>query len=461
MREQEAAPTAQGFFRWGVFLAMQAVIVSIAVGATAYRSKQLEQARRLPPMQNTPPTIRPLYDDPRVVTDEQLDAVLYKLRPRLREEKVNINHVDHALRFWGVEAKFADPECLSGEEMRNLLLDHSQFQKVWGEEALPLLRTTKNGVGVRTQEGLATASHYDHTLAGLAEVGTTLDHPVQTPTGQTTVREMLEFALREFSLNQIEYEWSTLAFSMYLPPVNRWISTEGQEITFDRLADRIMRQKLNQGVCMGNHRLHALVMLLRIDDNTPILSSEGRQRIIDHLTAVTGLFIASQHPDGYWIRSWPSGQPPQTGIVGDTENTGQNRILATGHVLEWWALAPDVVHPPREVVIRAAQWLSRAVLDLDDSEIKRQYTFLSHAGRALALWRGDFPASFLPLRDETPAAATSDKADQDPATGGESAHEDEPAPEGQPEPDSNAPTDDRAEPAEEPAAGEVPETAGA
>ncbi len=410
MSGQESEPVKPGLLSWGAFLTIQVVVVSIAVGGTAYRSRQLEHLRRLPAMQNKPPTIRPLYDDPRAITDEQLAAVLHKLRPRLRHEQVNINHVDHALRFWGVDAKFNDPECLSGQEMRDLLLNHDQFSAVWGEKTMPLLLSTKNGIGVRTQEGAATASHYDHTLAGLAEVGTTLDHPVQTPKGQTTVRAMLEYALREFSLNQIEYEWSTLAFAMYLPPVRSWQSTEGQEITFDRLADRIMRQKLNQGVCMGNHRLHALVMLLRIDDNTPILSPTGRQRIIDHLTAVTGLFIASQHPDGYWIRSWPSGAPPQVGVDGDTENTSQNRILATGHVLEWWALAPEVVHPPREVVIRATQWLSRAVLELDDAEIKRQYTFLSHAGRALALWRGDFPASFLPPVTEPAAVAQAESA---------------------------------------------------
>jgi hypothetical protein len=56
-------------------------------------------------------------------------------------------------------------------------------------------------------------------------------------------------------------------------------------------------------------------------------------------------------------------------------------------------------------VIRAALWLSRAVLELDVVDIKRQYTFLSHAGRALALWRGDFPASFLPPVEKTPAVA--------------------------------------------------------
>lgn len=392
--------TPRGPLGWIGFLLLQVVVLGAALGATAARWRDWDRRAELPPMRDVPLTVLPLYDDARVVTDEQLRTVLYKLRPRLRHERVNINHVDHALRFWGLEATFRDPQCLSGQEMRQLLLDSTKFSEVWGEQSPPLLLVTDRGVGVRTQQGRAAASHYDHTLAGLAEVGTPLDFPVQTPQGPRTVRDMLVYALREFSLNQIEYEWSALIFTLYLPPVQSWQSTEGQQITFDRLADRIMRQRLNQGVCMGNHRLHALVMMLRIDAEYPILTDAGRQRILAHLTDATRRFIASQHPDGYWIRSWPDGQPPVERVEGDSENTLQNRILATGHVLEWWSLAPQEVHPPREVVIRAGQWLARTVSELDDKTIDEQYTFLSHAGRALALWRGHFPAHFLPVEPE-------------------------------------------------------------
>ena len=410
MSRQDSRAMKAGLASWGLFVTFQVVIVSVAIAGTAYRSLQLQRLRQLPPMRNKPPTIRPLYNDPRVVTDEQLSIVLHKLRPRLRHEKVNINHVDHALRFWGVEAEFDDPECLSGQEMRELLLDHTKFVEVWGNDLPALLQVDATGVRVRTQQGLATASHYDHTLAGLAEVGTPLSFSVRTIVGTRTVREMLTHALRRFSLNQIEYEWSTLAFAMYIP-ANRWISSEGQEITFDRLAERITRQRLNHGVCMGNHRLHALVMLLRIDEEvTPILTDQGRQMIKQHLTKVTGLFVSSQHADGYWIRSWPTGKPPESGREGDSENTLQNRILATGHVLEWWALAPEELHPPREVVVRAGQWLARSIEELDEESIKTQYTFLSHAGRALALWRGEFPVYFLKLVKETAIDASESSA---------------------------------------------------
>ena len=391
---------------WVVFFVLQVLFVCAVVAATAGRLK--EQEITLPALRDVPAQVTPLYDVPSVVSDEQLDQVLYKLRPRLRGERPKINHVDHALRFWGLEAKFSDSECLSGLEMRELLLDHSQFSAAWGEEALPLLINRRQGIAVRTQEGTATASHVDHTLASLAEVGTPVDYPVRTAGGMTTVRSMVEQTLAGFSLNQIEYEWSTLAFALYLQPTQSWKSSEGQEITYDRLADRIMRQGLNQGVCMGNHRLHTLVMLLRVDKQTPILSESGRRRILDHLLDVTRRFVASQHLDGYWTRDWPSAQPPDAD-AGNPDTALQNRILATGHVLEWWSLAPEEVHPPRETLVRGGQWLSKTIIELEDDKIKDYYTFLTHAGRALALWRGHFPHELAPrLPQESPAVASRD-----------------------------------------------------
>ena len=383
---------------WLRFLTLQLVVLS-AAGAYAYsRYEQLAAKFRLPAMRNEPLKVLPLYNDERVVSDEQLSEVLYKLRPQLRRPQSQINHVDHALRFWGIEAKFDDPKCLSGEEMRNILIDHRKFVELWGEKAPPFLIRDKHGIRVRTMEGAASASHHDHTLGGLAEVGTTLDHPVVTKQGEGTVRDMLVHALRDFGLNQIEYEWSALAFLLYLPPTRSWVTRDGQEMNFDRLSERIMRQYPNQGVCMGNHRLHALVMMLRIDDEHSILSKEGRARIVSYLQQITRTLVASQHPSGYWIRTWPNGQAPVEGRPGDSENILGNRILATGHILEWLSLAPAEVHPPREVIVRAGQWLARSILDLDERSVEQQYTFLTHAGRALALWRGHFPAHFLPLK---------------------------------------------------------------
>lgn len=382
------------------FWLFQMVLLSAGTAWGGYRYHDSLDQRALPIPRNQPLRVEPLYDDPRVISDEQLAEVLTRVKPRFRIEKPKINYVDHALRLWGIDAHFDDPDCLSGEEMREMLLNHQQFVHYWGEETPPLLIETPQGVRIRTREGKATASHVDHTLAGLAEIGTPLDYPVVTPHRQTQLRAVLMQSLKDFSLNQREYEWSALAYALYLPPVKRWYSTEGQEITFDRLADRIIREHLSEGVCRGNHRLHSLVMLLRVDEQVPILSAEGRQRIIEHLQMVTQRFVETQQPDGYWEGDWPSGKAAADAAPADhsaspLDDPQHLRILVTGHVMEWWALAPPEVQPPREVVIKAAQWLVRTIHDLSEEQVESYYTFLTHAARALALWRSRQPSDVV------------------------------------------------------------------
>ena len=105
--------------------------------------------------------------------------------------------------------------------------------------------------------------------------------------------------------------------------------------------------------------------------------------------------MRNQHADGYWDKNWHN-------LKADAKDEDMalggplpRRILATGHALEWWAMAPEELHPPRDTLIRAGQWLVREIDQMSDKSIADNYTFLSHAGRALALWRGETPATAL------------------------------------------------------------------
>ena len=376
-------------FRPNGFVALQLVVLVATFVGAAVRVKHLDARYAVPSLRIQPLTVAPLYDDPGIVSDEQLRATLDRLRPRFRGKPVGVNVVDHALRCWGLQATFDDPECLSGEEMRRLLVDQARFTEVFGSDAEPLLIDTEYGIRVRVQEGTATSSHYDHTLASLAEVGTPLDFPVVTTAGQRTVRAMLLQAFRDFSLNQPEYEWSTLSFALYMPTQASWFTSEGQQISFDRLVERIMRQDLPQGVCFANHRMHALVMLLRLDEQEPLISAASRVRILDYLRDVTDVLVANQGADGSWDGDWPL-HAPSPGSQQDA-NAFMSRFIATGHPMEWWALAPPEVHPPHEVLVAAGQWMIRAVDELTPEQVIEFYPFLSHGARALALWRHQEP----------------------------------------------------------------------
>lgn len=378
---------------WWLFAAAQILFWAGLGFAAMRRTQEIDAAKRLPPPRPQPLHVSPQYDYDWIVTDEQLRRVLDQLQPRLRGAKPRINYVDHALRFWTADAEFADPRALSGREMRELLTKHGKFREQWGAKTPPLLTGTPGGVKVRMREGTSTASHVDHTLASLVECGTPLDFPVQTSTSQATVKSLLAQSLREFSPNQIEYEWSTLVYALYLPQ-KHWQSREGQRITFDLLADRLMRQQYSQGVCFGNHRLYTLAILLRVDDTEGMLTPETRARVLEHLSEATRRLVSTQAPDGSWDGAW-SGE--KSASPDAAPSALAQKILATGHALEWWAMAPAELHPPRETLVRAAQWLYHQIDGMDLATIEKNYTFLTHAGRSLALWRGcDRPATLLP-----------------------------------------------------------------
>ena len=392
MRSSNPSENPRG---WALFIALQIVLLAVGTAWAARRVLQASDARALPTLLDTPRTVRPLYDNPLVVSDEQLLRVLRKLRPRNMGAKTKINHIDHALRFWGVEAKFNDPQFFDGEDLRRVLTDNRRFLELFGKDTPPLLLDAERGVRVRTQEGGKSASHVDHTLTSLAEVGTPLDFPVYTPTQQTTYRAILDQTLADFALNQTEYEWTTMSFALYFAPHARFVSSEGQKIDFDLLARREMRQELPQGVCFANHRLYGLVLLLRIDDETPLLSKPMRAEVLAYLAEATQRLVRSQHADGYWDGNWP--EVRKAGQEGErtTGDAVSDRILATGHALEWWAMAPAELHPPRDTLARAGQWLVRAIDDLTPEKTEDYFTFLSHAGRSLALWRNTWPHEVL------------------------------------------------------------------
>ncbi len=377
------------------FVVIQIVLIGAGVAWALHRGRELVSEQELPALRPEPLAVSPLYDDPEVVSDEQLRRLLSRLGLRLRGAETSIGYVDHSLRFWGSSVDFDDPELVSGEDMRRLLTDHRRFVELFGLEQAPLLIDEGPGVRVRALEGHASASHVDHTLASLAEIGTPLDFPIVTPRRQTELRAVLEQSLRNFSLNQVEYEWSALSYVLFLQPTSRWLTAEGQAVTFDRLAERLMREQQPRGVCAGNHRLHSLVAFLRVDEllpaagELPILDPETRGRVLEYLREMTARLVRHQHPEGFWNADWPNSAPASS--EPSEQDPLSLRLIATGHALEWWALAPAEVHPPRATVMAAGQWLVRTIDRLSAEEIEQNYSFLTHVGRALALWRGRLP----------------------------------------------------------------------
>lgn len=396
------------------FMAVQVVVVaaiavSYAVGSTESRravdGEVTSTSQALPVVvpRQQPLIIEPLYDDPTVVSDDELARVLAKVQPRFWSRKnpgkpvagLKPNFVEHALRTWWINAKFQNPRVMSGESLKDYLVDHGQWLAAWDgadRKGIPtLLHDTDDGIAIRFGKEDGASVHHDHWLACLTEAGISIDEPVFTPNARKTVNAVLQTALGDFKLDDAEVEWSAMAFGFWIAPQKEWKTRSGRVISFDMLTERLMRGEMKFGVCSGTHRVYSLMVLIRLDDQFHILSPEMRDRAMAHLGRVRDQITVSQFEDGHWPSNWSEGA---RALAQPVDDALFKKVIATGHHLEWLAIAPKELHPPHEQIVKAARWVIKTTVEQADRDIDERYTFYSHVGNALSLWRNTHPADF-------------------------------------------------------------------
>jgi hypothetical protein len=341
--------------------------------------------------QGKPHTIAPLYNWPEAVTNEQLVQVLNKVQPPTSMPLTN--NLVHALRLWGPQAEFQSPKIPSGAAMLRYLLDDAEFQHWAGKKEAPLWSRNAFGIRPRNYEdnfnhSLTSSYHVDDLLATLAESGVSLHEKVQLRNGETaTVRDILEHSLRAFYLKRFEYEWGMIAYARYAHPLESWKNQFGEKINTDALVNEMIGHRKDIGPCNGLHRLEAMVLLYRVDESVNALPPATKKKMLAYMLEVSQLLQASQNSAGFWSKKWIEGTAGQN----DTKAQLSDKILVTGHQLEWLALAPEEVLPPRETIVRACQYLARTLPELPAQEIEAHYGPFSHAARALCLWRSADP----------------------------------------------------------------------
>src|SRR5262249_33172501 len=146
-------------------------------------------------------------------------------------------------------------------------------------------------------------------------------------------------------------------------------------LSFDLLAERLMRGHKKFGVCAGTHRIYSLMVLIRLDDDFQILSHEMREQTLHHLRDIRDLITVSQFDDGHWPTNWADGA---NAISNPVEEPLYKQVIATGHHLEWLAIAPKELHPPHGMILKAADWVVKTTLEQTDKQITERYTYFSH-----------------------------------------------------------------------------------
>jgi hypothetical protein len=248
---------------------------------------------------NEPWTVSVSIHEPRVCTDEQLALVLDRVKPP--REGATTHHVVHALRLWGDQADFGDLAIPSGRVMRDYLLDDRVFQSLAGSQSPALCFRSPSGLGVRSYDDAATfqqtsSYHSDDILATLAETGVPLDATIRLRDGEAKVSDLLRGTRQRFYLDRHEYEWSIIALVRYTHPVQPWRNKYGEKIDIDALVKELTDKPPEIGPCDGLHRLEALAVLYRIDQQAPALSLRQTPDALLH----EGVSINSSHPS-HWV----------------------------------------------------------------------------------------------------------------------------------------------------------------
>ncbi len=320
------------------------------------------------------------------------------------ERKAPLGEIVHALRVFRPEDR-APAGRPSFAEMRSVLLD-SESNRDWFDGSLSFVET-RHGLrfvppspraGQRQEQ-----AHTDQVLSILGELGVSLDATIRTPLGNRPVRTLLDDAVAEFQIGQ-ELEWTAVALALYLPPARSWTNRFGEATDFDDLAHELMGRPLARASCAGTHTLYALTMIYRSDMLSPILSATLRDDLRELLMRVASVVAASQREDGSFDPRWhrrvvdlpwyaryrtmrrshdPERDHPELNLNGDADDSVEQKVLATGHHVEWTLMLPPEMQMPTGTLVRAADYLARVLVEATDGEVAHSFCPFSHAARFL------------------------------------------------------------------------------
>jgi hypothetical protein len=221
----------------------------------------------------------------------------------------------------------------------------------------PLFYPSPFGIRCRSMLDTSTVegeSHRDQCLATFAECGVPLDTPVSDGTTIRSVRDLLLDSVATFRLDQREIGWTSLAYATYIR--GSWRNSDGDSFTMDQLVKELLSRPLDREPCSGVHTLHALLLLRRLGEAGPVLRPATASLADAFLQEAIANLAKHQCPDGHWGTAWPTG-----GIPPAWQDTTEQRLLVTGHVLEFSAFLPEDLALPSEARTAAAAWIVRSL----------------------------------------------------------------------------------------------------
>ncbi len=226
-------------------------------------------------------------------------------------------------------------------------------------------------------------AHVGQYLAMLGEVGVEPSREIPLGTTLYRVRDLVADTADRFSFDQ-EIEWRVVALAYYQPHIQNWRTRFGKELTWAQITRELL-QRIRDGQvitrsCFGTHLLYTLATLYRVDKRVKLWDSSLRRDVEACLQTTSKTLEASQRSDGSWDSSWLKGTSSEPTPLPLLE-----RILVTGHLLEYLAILPKGLRPPDPVVSRAGHYLLNELDKLDQKILNRFICHSSHGVRAYYL----------------------------------------------------------------------------
>jgi hypothetical protein len=335
----------------------------------------------------------------KAVTDQDLLTVLCAALPWWNPPTVP--SAFHELKLWGRNCVFTQQMLgkgreRTGEHLVNILLSDKACKSDTAGSGNTYLLDSPFGIrvvlwGSPDGSDYRAEAHYGQLLQILGEVGLPSSCPVKSSSARVgTIRDLYQDAIRMYSsVNELEFIACALGY--WHPAQDTWEDQFGITHTFDDLMAKLISTPFGEGSCGGAHVPYAVVTLLRVNEQTTILTESSCRKARKYLIRLSHL-LQLNFAGGAWDKFWPSGKPIKF-LWGDEL---LDRITITGHHLEWIALAPPEVRPSEQEVRRAVMALREDVESLPALRHQSFKTMLpvSHAARALSLLRGVDPYSF-------------------------------------------------------------------
>lgn len=263
-------------------------------------------------------------------------------------------------------------------ELLTPLLDQQQSIAIYGA---PAFVRTRYGIRFRPQwlvtaDAQAAESHRDQCLALFGMLGISLDTRIQAEGSHLQVRDLLDDSLASFTLEQQELAWTAIAYALFLPGNRSWSNRFQESFRFDDLVDKLLNRPLDSPdvSCGGLHIVQALAIIWYVHTgHRSMLSRRIERQLQEYLHDFTRKAVRTQADQGYWEIDWFKKEHLKP------NETFDNRIIATSHMIEVLSLLPSEFTVPDEVFSRAGLWLKHCLLEARPEQIEENFCPCIHS----------------------------------------------------------------------------------